>query len=392
MASSAVAPFETIIGINGDSSGNDLIRTESSVTFDWVPDPAQQYVDVSTIYGYGPDGSPYRIDTPLSGPSSATGTMTFKGVSSSEPFQALPSALDFEFTDLAPLHPDPQSLVGGFSWDPASNMMLQSGVEEAGPWYHLTAFVSDQAYFDFLQADSEHLRVEYGHWALAPDPQNVEAFGGAGNDTIYGGQGDQLLSGDDGNDTLFAGLGNDTLLGGAGNDVIHGGFGTQILDGGAGNDTIYAGFGNQIIMGGSGRDLILAGTGKQTVLGGAGNDTICGGVGAQLMMGGDGDDTIRAGRGNETLLGGGGHDVFALSDGVQGQIVIGDFAPGQDRIEVARQLNGLVLDTPQDVAKHMSGNAQGDAVLNLGSGATVTFSHVSAQRLETHPQNWFKIV
>lgn len=128
------------------------------------------------------------------------------------------------------------------------------------------------------------------------------------------------------------------------------------------------------------------------MLGGAGNDTIHGGVGAQSLMGGDGDDYIQAGHGNQTLLGGAGHDVFALGTDVRSQIVIGDFTPGQDRIEVARKVNGLVLNAPYDTATHVSSNSHGDAMLDLGGGATVTLSHVSAQRVETHLQDWFKVV
>lgn len=388
MTSTAAAPSDIIII---GSSGNDVIMVESSVTFDWVPDPAQQYVDISTLYGYNTDGSPYRIDTRVSGTSNATGTMTFNGVSSSEPFQSIPSSLNFQFTNFGSFHPDPQSWSGSFSWNPTSNT-LQSGIDEIWGNSISAGYVSDQAYFDDLNGNTEELHIEYGHWALAPDPHNVEVFGGAGNDTIYGGQGDQLLSGDDGNDVLFGGLGNDTLLGGNGNDVIHGGFGTQVLDGGSGNDTIYGGSGGQILMGGDGRDLLQAGTGNQTVSGSAGNDTIRGGVGAQLLMGGDGRDYIQAGRGNETLLGGAGRDVFALGDGVQGEIVIGDFTPAEDLIEVARGTNGLVLNTPHDLPAQVSSNTHGDAVINLGGGATVAISHISAQRVEAHLQVWFKVV
>ena len=84
--------------------------------------------------------------------------------------------------------------------------------------------------------------------------------------------------------------------------------------------------------------------------------------------------------------------MFAFSGSVAGQIVIADFMPGQDWIEVARGVNGLSLDGPQHPLSRLSVDEHGDAVLDLGGGATVTVSDVSVQRVGAHVQDWLHIV
>ena len=348
MAGNAGTNYEPpIIGVEGNSSGNDVIRVEQSVTFDWVPDPGNSYTETTTDYG---DGSTYNF----SGPSHASGELVFKDISSSAPFEAVPSSYGVTLTNWGGTY-SPSSEVGTWTWDPTSSSIDGWG----GAEIFNDAFVSfsgSSLSFGGYHAETTYSAVDLGHWALAPDLINVDVFGGDGNDTIYGGQGDEMLSGDDGNDVLWVGRGADTVLGGSGNDVIHGGTGAQILDGGTGSDTIS------------------------------------GGAGAQLLMGENGNDYIQAGSGNQTLLGGAGHDVFAVGKGVHGKIIISDFTPAQDRIEIARGLNGTLLNTPYDLAAHVSSDAQGNTVLNLSAGTTVTLSNISAQRLEAHVQDWFNVI
>lgn len=380
MASSTANGSESlIIGTGGRSTGNDLIQVETSVRFKWVPDPGNSYV-VTRDGGGG--------QTSVSGPSHAGGIVIVNGVSSSTPFDAPISELGFGFTEGGSFGVADE---GSCSWNPATGAVdLWVGEEPTNDYFYGVG--STTAAVGWIEPEQEVACVDHGHWALVPDPHDLEAFGGDGNDTIFGGQGDQLLSGDDGNDILFAGLGTDTLLGGAGRDVIRGGTGTQILNGGSGDDTISGGAGEQTLTGDDGRDVLHAGTGQQTVSGGADDDTIRGGAGAQLLMGGDGRDAIQAGRGNQTLIGGAGGDVFTLRSSTGGKIAIEDFTPGQDRIEVAHRMSGLVLNTLGDIAAHASGDAHGDAVLNLGGGTTVTLLHISAGRVQTHVQDWFKLI
>ena len=400
---------QLIVGTNGDASGNDLIRVEASVTFDWVPEPGNSYSETNSDWGYTDTGTLVTI----SRPSTATGRMTFVDVSSSAPFQTAASALSFQSSGRSWSYSAAPDLWGSFLWDPqgspgaVANSLLHGSTGDAWDDVIIRSISATEASFLAEHWPDYYRYVDLGHWVLTPDPHDVEVFGGAGNDTIYAGQGNQLLSGDDGNDILWAGLGADTVLGGAGNDTIHGGTGTQLLDGGTGRDAIYAGTGSQTVLGDEGDDVLRGGRGSQTILGGAGNDTISGGLGTQRLMGGHGNDSIQAGSGNQTLTGGAGQDVFAfrtgsnhplepggvapISHGFAGHVVIADFAPSQDRVEIASGINGLAVRTPHDLLAHLSSDRQGDAVLTLGAGTTVTFSRISASHLAAHVQNWFRI-
>lgn len=50
--------------------------------------------------------------------------------------------------------------------------------------------------------------------------ENIEIYGGNGNDTIWGSAADETIFGGEGNDHIFGGLGVDQLTGGAGSDVF----------------------------------------------------------------------------------------------------------------------------------------------------------------------------
>ena len=95
----------------------------------------------------------------------------------------------------------------------------------------------------------------------------IDVFGGNGNDTISGDNvappaGQVLppehLFGGNGNDSLTGGAGNDTLDGGAGDDTVIGGKGADTAFLGAGNDTFIwkPGDGNDVVNGGRGFDKL----------------------------------------------------------------------------------------------------------------------------------------
>lgn len=171
----------------------------------------------------------------------------------------------------------------------------------------------------------------------------VYILGAGGADTIVGGEGNDHLYGfgpQAGED------GADIISGGAGDDYLQGNAGADVLDGGIGADRIYGGKDNDIIAGGAGDDAVNGNFGKDTIDGGDGNDVLRGGKDDDGIVGGAGDDVISGDLGADLVAGGAGADLFRfaapdaalLSTGnlLAGAIdVIGDFADGQDHIDLA---------------------------------------------------------
>jgi len=192
-------------------------------------------------------------------------------------------------------------------------------------------------------------------------------FGDAGVDYLVGGNGDDVLDGgteadalygEDGNDTLIGGndFATDILVGGNGNDVLHGDSGLgdyDLMDGGAGDDAYYVdtpadltfeavGGGTDTVyanISGAGyylyanvENLVLQGTTPY----GVGNELdnhLTGNASANYLLGGAGNDVINGKGGNDVLFGESGADTFVFEHGTGGD-VIGDFAPGTDKIDL----------------------------------------------------------
>jgi Ca2+-binding RTX toxin-like protein len=112
---------------------------------------------------------------------------------------------------------------------------------------------------------------------------------------------------------------------------------TLILTGDAG----LRGGGNtlaNVIVGSNGNDRLAGIGGNDRIVGSAGNDRLVGGDGADSLSGGGGDDRLFGGDGRDTLTGGKGADVFVFAPGStagRAPDQIGDFRPGQDRIDLS---------------------------------------------------------
>jgi hypothetical protein len=126
--------------------------------------------------------------------------------------------------------------------------------------------------------------------------------------------------------------GKDVLRGGNGNDLLNGLNGRDRLIGGKGDDTLYGGNGNDVLSGWGG------------------NDQLFGGRGEDRLYGNEGHDIIEGGLASDRLFGAAGRDIFVFRDG-DGRDHIGDFEPGNDRIEIhSRRVDSfddLILRTDQ---------------------------------------------
>jgi Ca2+-binding RTX toxin-like protein len=262
-------------------------------------------------------------------------------------------------------------------------------------------------------AGNDSLRGEQGADSLFGETGNDNLFGGAGIDYLAGGDGDDFLAGDADADALYGEAGNDTLsaggdfvtdilAGGAGNDrlIANSGLGDyDILNGGAGNDIYHVDSPDDIIYEGAGEGIDtvharIAGAGyylwaqvENCVLEGAtpfaaGNDldnALTGSELANWLLGNGGADRLEGGRGNDVLFGdmpsqAPGADTFVFRAG-DGQDVIGDFQPGQDRIE----LIGIHADFAA-VQAHMIEHA-GSTAIDLGGGNLLVLQGVTIAQL-----------
>lgn len=172
-----------------------------------------------------------------------------------------------------------------------------------------------------------------------------------------------------GDDTILGGAGDDTLLGGGGDDRIldrdrnlpgamdeDGYFPVPVADddllsGGAGNDTLIAQNGADTLLGGEGDDLLVDG-----LMYGGSFDQVSAADDPAVMDGGAGNDTLIGSLG-DTMAGGSGADWFSLSVDGSEPIVITDFTPGEDVLQLEAEHGALegVTDFTQEVLADGSG-------------------------------------
>jgi Ca2+-binding RTX toxin-like protein len=88
-----------------------------------------------------------------------------------------------------------------------------------------------------------------------------------------------------------------------------------------------------------------------------------------VLNGGAGNDTLIADAGNDTLTGGAGGDALFYTGAAGAAVVITDFAPGEDLMDLAASLG--IADGLQ--ARLLLQQSGANVVLPLGSGRSVTF-------------------
>ena len=201
-------------------------------------------------------------------------------------------------------------------------------------------------------------------------------IGANGNDTLSGGDGNDILSGLDGNDFLDGGAGVDAMSGGTGNDtyVVDDAGDTVSEAGGSGIDTVRSSI--SFALAADFENLVLTGTARR----GTGNDldnVITGNASNNNVDGGAGNDTISGGVGNDRLTGGSGADlfIFAAGTGLDGVM---DFVSGTDRLDLAALFSSFAA-----VQAATTNDVNGNAIINLGGGNSVTLFGLAAAQLQS---------
>ena len=205
---------------------------------------------------------------------------------------------------------------------------------------------------------------------------------------IYGNKEADTIFGNDGADTIFGGQNNGPAT--VNNGISAQRSGVDVLDGGGGGDLIYGNHGGDSITGGSGDDTIFAGQDNDTIFGGSGNDSIAGNKNDDVISGGGAGDTIDGGQGNDTMTGGSGFDKFRFSSDSGDDVVTDQFTTILfDKFEIQTNINGTGLSTGAEMLARITDDAAGQAVIDLGSGNTITFQGVSANYFITSDFEFF---
>lgn len=181
-------------------------------------------------------------------------------------------------------------------------------------------------------------------------------------------------------DSIFHGDGNWITFGRGGNDTIFGSDGTDIMFGGKGNDTL---------IGNDGFNLLFGDKGNDTLFGGQDGNFLDGGKGKDTLIGGNEDDTLSGGADKDTLFGGGGEDTFVFTSG-GGRDLVMDFQDG-DILQIQRNINGLHIKNATDLACRVHSDRDGNAVIDLGRGDSITLVDVSADDVKADPNSFIKI-
>lgn len=133
-----------------------------------------------------------------------------------------------------------------------------------------------------------------------------------------------------------------------------------------GNDVVFSMEGNDLVHGGTGNDSLDGNNGNDIAFGDVGNDELKGGSGNDVLLGGQGNDIVDGEGGNDFVSGGAGNDVFRFIS-LDDMIVISDYDPSQDRIE-------LINIDPEDIRLGTQWNSM---TINHPDGLTIALLGVS---------------
>lgn len=218
-------------------------------------------------------------------------------------------------------------LLGVFADQESANSDYQNGPPSS---IHTTP--SGGVFWMGLNGDDTARGSAYGDYLYAGGNRDV-VNAGSGPDYVDGGRGQDTLRGENGQDTILGGTKDDRIFGQAGRDLLHGQEDDDTLTGGSGNDTLLGGSGADDLDGGKGADSLRGDNGPDTLSGGKGDDTLKGDNGTDRLIGGDGKDRLTGGNADDTLTGSNGADRFDFRK-EDGDDVITDFKPGQDKIKI----------------------------------------------------------
>ncbi len=122
-----------------------------------------------------------------------------------------------------------------------------------------------------------------------------------------------------------------------------------------------------IVEGSADPDLLVAGDTSTWLIGNEGDDTLIGGPGDDTLDGGPGEDVLDGGAGNDVLIGGPGADIFVFRDGYDHDVIL-DFDLDEDRVAVS----STGVERFEDIRDRLGPDPNGDAVLTLNDGSTLT--------------------
>jgi len=159
-----------------------------------------------------------------------------------------------------------------------------------------------------LPANAQVINGDNTSENLVGTPNDDQAYGHAGADTIT------LLAG---NDYAEGGVGNDFILGRRDNDTLHGNLGKDTLTGNDGFDCLAGEEDADTLRGGRDFDCLFGGSSGDALFGGSGGDTLVLGPGADSANGGTQDDVIYVGVDGKAdyIDGGDGHDTVVTVNG-----------------------------------------------------------------------------